>query len=183
MLQAILALLLSLPAYHADHESPDARLARMTVVAQAIQSAVDESTCTGPFEHSDWCKVLWPGDKRALAALLVTIGWHESSFALHVGANQCGPHECDGREARHYWQGHVNPWVSPDTWEQMAGIEPVPTTIAAEAATRVLAAGVKRCGTEPDRLISWYANHRCRWPGAERRMTLYRRSRDALRTE
>lgn len=167
MVAQLLLVLLALAPYHLDHESAADRYARMTVVAQSIDAATLEATCTGPFESAN-CKPTWPATRPELAALLVTIGWHETAFARHVGAGACKPWECDGGRARHYWQTWANPWVSRQTWNELEGLGYVPTTKAAAAAASVLGAGRRRCGSSGG-AIAFYAVSRCSWPGAARR--------------
>jgi hypothetical protein len=179
MIQLLLALLLSLPAYYRDVETPEQRLERMTTVAQSIDAATYEATCTGPFQGADWCTNVWSGPRAELAALLVTVGYHESTFARHVGEGHCAKHECDHGRARHYWQTQVNPWVPRANWEQLEGLGFVPTTMAAGAAASVLGEGLRRCRS-PEGAVSFYARSSCRWAGTERRMGLYRRALASL---
>jgi hypothetical protein len=180
MIQLLLALLLSLPAYYRDVETPAERLERMTTVAQGISNAVDESTCTGAFERSDWCKVVWPGSRNQLAALLVTEADSESHLAAHVHAGRCRANECDGGWAHGIFQQQPGPWLTLDEWQQIQGVEIVPTTLSALAATRHLSSGLKRCRSI-EGAISFYARpSTCRWPGAALRMPLYRRTLKAL---
>jgi hypothetical protein len=172
----LLHTLLSLPAYHLDRETPDERLERASTTADAIASATLEATCTGPFTGADFCVPVWDGERLELAALLVAIGWHESTFAKHVGAGACKPWECDGGRARHYWQTQAGPRLPRAEWLELEGVEYYPATRAAYAAARELGFGYRRCKSI-EGAVAFYARPKtgCRWPGAAARAATYRR--------
>lgn len=172
----ILHALLSLAPYHLDRESPAERLERMGTTAQAIDSAVLEATCSGPFAGADYCAPVWRGAPLELAALLVALGQHESTFARHVGAGACKPWECDRGRARHYWQTQPGPRLPRAEWAELEGVEYYPTTRAAYAAARELGYGFARCKSI-EGALAFYARPKtgCRWPGAAARAATYRR--------
>jgi hypothetical protein len=89
MLELILAALLAFPAYHGDHETGEAREARLAPYAAGIARharTADE------------------------AAAMVAIGQHESRWAAYVTDGRCheGPagQRCDNGRARGPWQLH-----------------------------------------------------------------------------
>ena len=63
-----------------------------------------------------------PLPPRQWAALLLTIGFHESTFSLRIHAGHCKPHECDRGRARSPWQLHMNA-ENKHLWPKLQGIE------------------------------------------------------------
>jgi hypothetical protein len=177
--RALVVVLLGFPPYYRDSESGEARAARMTTVAQSIEAASYEATCTGPFTTAESCEPVWAGTREDLEVLLVIEGEFETHFARHVGEGRCQRWECDAGRARHYWQNWVNPWVSRETWRELEGVGFVPTTRAAVAASSVLGEGLKRCRSI-EGAISFYARSSCRWAGAAPRFREFLRIRAAL---
>src|SRR5215216_1305670 len=76
-----------------------------------------------------------PRAPREWAALLLTIGYHESTFSLRIQRGQCKPHECDNGRARSAWQLHKNLFTAP-IWDQLHGIEN--TRVQVQAASDAL---------------------------------------------
>ena len=185
--------LLSLPAYHADKESSEARFHRLETIARAIDSASLEATCTGPFADADeWCRPVWGGSRAELAALLVAVAWHETRLARHIHEGRCAEYECDavrlpdGRlfhRARSVWQLHASGLVPPPVWREIVGTAYYPTTRAAYAAASVLGAGVRRCGSVNGAVAFYAKGTGCRWSGAAPRVVLYRRIISRLTTD
>lgn len=64
----------------------------------------------------------WPVSRRDRAALLITIGWHESNFRIAIHEGLCLPWECDRGRARGVWQMHKNRYTAP-VWERLIGVE------------------------------------------------------------
>jgi hypothetical protein len=109
MLDQILALLLSLPAFTQEPvpETEAARDARFRVQAQVIW----EATETRPRGVS---RLTWAG-------ALVALGKHESRFAAYVWRDRCetGPYKCDDGKAKGPFQAHRS--VCPQLWELEGG--------------------------------------------------------------
>lgn len=188
MKEAILSVLLSLPVPR-DGEPADARAERLVTIAEAITSATNEATCSGAWSRSDWCRTVWGGTRAELAALLIVQAYRESGLALRVHAGDCLPTECDARrlpgggiehQAVGLWQLHRSAYVPEPLWRELAGVEPVPTFLAARSAARILASGRAWCarsGGDPlEATLSAYATGgRCSWVGAPRRAAMARR--------
>jgi len=187
---ALVALLVSLPAYYQDKETSAERAARMQVVAVAIADAAQTATCSGRYEATS-CKAIWPGSDQELALLLVTKGWWESRFAKHVQAGQCGPRECDAYRDRagkivhrsaSYWQVQASSLLPPAQWRKTVGLDLAATRRAAWAAARIASGARGRCtaigGSWEYGTISAYASgYTCAWRGAPRRVAFLRRLR------
>lgn len=181
---------MGLPSYYGDQESTQERSARMYMTAAAVVSAVDAATCSGPWNGADWCQPVWPrAEKRQLAVLLVTLGWHESRFALHVHKNRCRVKlgECDavrlpdGRYialARTPWQMQYSPLIR-EHWGSMSSATAIGTFEAAYAAAKIAGRARMRCSSEGSwthATISGYASGRsCSWTGAAQRVKTYNR--------
>jgi hypothetical protein len=128
----ILTILLGWPVFHEDRGVPEAKRAQLETVAQAVGDAADAQRG-------------WPGSSRELAALMLTVAWHETHFSLRIGAGQCKPHECDQGRAHGYWQQHVRSTSSQAAWEQLAGLDAESTGIAAREAARALTRARLQC--------------------------------------
>jgi hypothetical protein len=189
---AILALLLSYAPWHEDakREAPGDRAARMAVLADGIHEATVRATCQG----LEPCTPIWPGPATELAAALARIGWFESRYASHVHAGRCRRYECDATKLKNgriifratsTWQLQSSRLVPMAEWRTLAGTAQEPTSRAAWAAARVLAASYTRCAMPgQDGLVgavSLYATGRtCRWPRAAQRVSLIRRDAKRL---
>lgn len=164
-------------------------LSRARVVAQAIDSAALEATCSGPWASADWCRVAWPGTRVELAAVLIVQGTRESAFAENVHAGMCGPRQCDSVRiggqlvflAVSPWQLHRSRLVPERVWSALAGTELVPTQNAAYATARVLGAGYRACGDLSGGFAMAARGSGCRWVGAARRVAAVRRVESQLR--
>lgn len=170
----LLAILLALPVARHDLDEPARKREQLETVATAVAVAAE--------------RVRWQGDQRDLAALLVTVGIHESHWELAVGAGNCRPGMCDrdrfGRaRAVSYWQLHANPWTLPqERWERLAGLELEPTTLAAIEAALALKRARGMCGPDVRKILSAYAGLGCRrmLPDADKREATYKRVRGRL---
>jgi len=190
MIEAILSALLSLPGLPMANESKDEWNARARVIAQAIDSATLQATCSGPYRGADWCDPVWRGDRSTLAAILIVQGYFESRFAAHVQAGRCRRDECDaiklpgGRvfhRARSYWQLHASALLPWPEWYSIAGVEFVPTADAAYAAARVLGLGLVRCETLEGTIAMFATGRSCHWARAAQRARMVQNIERGLR--
>lgn len=151
----------SLPCFHEDRGNPD-KAAQL----DAIAAAVAEVSRDAPRAPREW------------AALLLTIGYHESTFSLRIHRGECKPHECDRGKARSAWQLHKNLYTAP-LWDQLHGIEH--TQVQVRAASDALKRAYFTCSRSG---VPWlratlngYAGRRCsaEWPGLEQRVSTFNR--------
>jgi hypothetical protein len=152
----------SLPCFVEDRGDPD-KSAQLDQIAAAIAEVSRDS----------------PRSPREWAALLLTIGYHESTFSLRIQRGQCKPHECDHGRARSAWQLHKNTFTAP-VWEQLEGVEN--TRVQVQAASDALRRAYYTCnrsGGVPwlQATLNAYAGRRCgaEWPGLEQRVSTYHR--------
>lgn len=153
---AILALIASLPPFHAEPrpEQPDERLARLRVVSEAVSALELDATWT---------------------AAVLAVGWHESRFARYVQEGRCadGPAgaRCDQGLARGTWQVHRQ--ACPRAWAERSG-SAGEVREGARCAARLLRAAKWRCaGRAPGEwwgAFSGYAGAACDWAGARKRV-------------
>ncbi len=120
-----------------------------------------------------------PLPPRQWAALLLTIGFHESTFSLRIHAGDCRPKECDRGRARGPWQTHQNAF-NREAWPKLQGIEH--TDAQAGAADQLLRRVVRTCPDEPGwatvrGILTAYAGRRCYqdWPGLKERLATFGR--------
>lgn len=152
MYERILAILLSLPPFSGDVESPVERASRMHHTTASImyaEAAVD-----------------WPGDRRELIGLLISIGWFESRFALHVHQGDCRPNECDRGKAVGPWQV----WMKGPRRQAATGTDLSATRAAALEAARVLTRARRACGSGLGSVSLYATGATCHWDGAEERV-------------
>lgn len=159
----ILSALLSLAPYKEDigPEFAEAKRAQLTAVAQAVASASEQ----GITSRTEW------------AALVVAVGYEESSFSLRIMDCRCKPLECDRGRARGGWQVHRYAEAIP-LWDQMHGLANI------DAQARVASARLRRgfytCKGRGDWVsatLDGFAGARCgsSWQGKERRLATFRR--------
>lgn len=185
----IFTILMALPRFGADTESPAGRAERMGELSQGIESAALHATCTGEWADTDFCTPIWPADERIdLVMLLVSQGFAESRFSERVHADQCAPYECDAvklPDGRVYHRAK-SPWQLQRTalvpeWRATGGRGEYRAYLAAYGASKVLAASRGRCrsaGVDWEvGTISGYAGAGCYWRGAPRRALLFRQLR------
>lgn len=119
-----------------------------------------------------------PRPPREWAALLLTVGYHESTFSLRIHRGDCKPHECDRGRARSAWQLHKNLFTEP-VWEQLHGIEN--TAIQVRAASDALRRAYFTCSRSGvpwlQATLNGYAGRRCssQWPGLDQRTATFNR--------
>jgi hypothetical protein len=119
-----------------------------------------------------------PRPPREWAALLLTVGYHESSFSLRIHRGECKPHECDRGRARSAWQLHKNLFTEP-VWEQLHGIEN--TAVQVRAASDALRRAYFTCSRSGvpwlQATLNGYAGRRCssQWPGLDQRTVTFNR--------
>lgn len=151
----------SLPCFIEDRGDP-----AKTAQLDAIAAAVAEVSRDAPRSPREW------------AALLLTIGYHESTFSLRIQRGECKPFECDHGRARSAWQLHKNLFTAP-VWDQLHGIEN--TAVQVRAASDALRRAYYQCNRSG---VHWvratlngYAGRRCsaEWPGLEQRVSTFER--------
>jgi hypothetical protein len=171
-IQYITLILLSLEPSYGDKEPWDVRAERMEIIAQAIDDASSQATCSDSYAISS-CQKIWSKSKKDLALLLVTKGFWESRFAKNVHEGKCAPTECDAvvvsgavhHRARSPWQIQRAPsLVSESEYKLMNSASLEGTKTSANVATRYLAMGLKTCHTIKG-AISMYGGAGCEWEG------------------
>lgn len=151
----------ALPVYHEDRGDPD-----KSAQLDAIAAAVAEVSRDAPRPPREW------------AALLLTIGYHESTFSLRIHRGQCKSYECDRGRARSAWQLHKNLYTAP-VWDQLHGIEH--TTLQVRAASDALKRAYFTCSRSGvpwlQATLNAYAGRRCssEWPGLGQRVATFGR--------
>lgn len=151
----------ALPCFHEDRGDPD-KGAQLDAIAQAVAEVSKDA----------------PRPPREWAALLLTIGYHESTFSLRIHRGQCKPYECDRGRARSAWQLHKNLFTAP-VWEQLHGIEH--TAIQVRAASDALKRAYFTCNRSGvpwlQATLNGYAGRRCsaQWPGLDQRVHTFNR--------
>jgi hypothetical protein len=151
----------ALPCFHEDRGNPD-----KSAQLDAIAAAITEVSQDAPRPPREW------------AALLLTIGYHESTFSLRIHRGECKPHECDQGRARSAWQLHKNLFTAP-VWDQLHGIEH--TAVQVKAASDALRRAYFTCSRSGvpwlQATLNAYAGRRCsaEWPGLDRRVSTYGR--------
>ena len=151
----------SLPCFIEDRGDPN-----KSAQLEAIAAAVAEVSKDAPRPPREW------------AALLLTIGYHESTFSLRIHRGECKPHECDHGRARSAWQLHKNLFTEP-IWEQLHGIEN--TAVQVRAASDALKRAYFTCNRSGvpwlQATLNGYAGRRCssQWPGLDQRVSTYNR--------
>ncbi len=170
----LVLVMLRLPAYHLDEETPEARRARIEVIAQAITGASALATCADA-APDDGCVRHWPGDGRDLSVLLVTQAYWETRFALNVHEGRCRSFECDPfrspvtgkieHRSRSLWQLQLNSLIV-DEWDKLVGTSLEATRHAAFAASKLLGRGFRACRTIPGTISRYAGVGGCQWKGA-----------------
>jgi len=151
----------SLPCFVEDRGDPD-KSAQLDAIAAAIADVSRDA----------------PRAPREWAALLLTIGYHESTFSLRIQRGQCKPHECDNGRARSAWQLHKNLFTAP-VWDQLHGIEN--TQIQVRTASDALKRAYFTCSRSGvpwlQATLNGYAGRRCsaEWPGLDQRVSTFNR--------
>jgi hypothetical protein len=99
----------SLPVYFED-KAPELESAKASQLASVAAIVAEVSQSKAPRPPQEW------------AALLLTVGYHESTFSLRIHRGECRPRECDAGRARSAWQLHRNLYTAP-VWDQLFGLE------------------------------------------------------------
>lgn len=151
----------SLPCYVEDRGNPE-KSAQLDQIAAAIAEVSRDA----------------PRSPREWAALLMTIGYHESTFSLRIQRGECKPHECDRGRARSSWQLHRNTFTAP-IWDQLHGLEN--TRVQVQAASDALKRAYFTCSRSGvpwlQATLNGYAGRRCsaEWPGLDQRVSTFNR--------
>lgn len=184
-LRCLLALALLLVSGYATAETPS----KLTVWAQAAigtlpvfhedreaagkseqLAAIGEAVAKASYGH--------PRSPREWSALLLTIGYHESTFSLRIHRGDCRQKECDAGRARSPFQMHRNDFTAP-VWDKLFGLEH--TEIQVRAASEALERGYWTCARSGvpwlQGTINGYAGRRCgdAWPGLDKRVATFER--------
>jgi hypothetical protein len=151
----------SLPCFVEDRGDPE-----KSKQLDEIAAAIAEVSKDAPRAPREW------------AALLLTIGYHESTFSLRIHRGQCKPHECDRGRARSAWQLHRNTF-NADIWDKLHGLEN--TRIQVQAASDALKRAYFTCSRSGvpwlQATLNGYAGRRCsaEWPGLDARVATFNR--------
>jgi hypothetical protein len=151
----------SLPCFVEDRGDPE-KSAQLDAIATAIADVSRDA----------------PRPAREWAALLMTIGYHESTFSLRIQRGECKPHECDHGRARSAWQLHKN-LFNAAVWDQLHGVEN--TSIQVQAASDALKRAYFTCSRSGvpwlQATLNGYAGRRCsaEWPGLDQRVSTFNR--------
>jgi hypothetical protein len=177
---ALLALMLSLPAPYGQKEDTQERKARLATVAQAIDDASRKATCADQ-EADESCERVWRGSRLDLAMLLLTQAYWESRLAKNVHEGKCKAYECDPYQSRHgvllhrartLWQLQRSDPIAED-WDRMVGADAEATATAAWAATKLFSRAYQRCGSIPGAISLLAGGSRCSWSQTAQRMRLF----------
>lgn len=136
---------LSQPVYHEDRDPRLAgtKRAQLAMIAEAIADAAERTK--------------WPGPPEELARLVEAVGYGETRYSLRIHGGECRPHECDRGRAHGPWQQHPSARVPQEVWEQLEGVDPAATRLAALTAARALSAARYSCRSLEKRAGDWLA--------------------------
>ncbi|HEY8944772.1 MAG TPA: hypothetical protein VIM73_10940 [Polyangiaceae bacterium] len=136
--ESILAMLVSLGVAAEDRAPELAELKReqRATVAQAISIVATEQRSIPPLE---------------LAAVLVTLGEHETNWRLRLHQGWCRTFECDRGRARGSYQLQRRSGMSESEWDGLLGLGLTPTLRATREAARRVRAARRRCRSLEDR--------------------------------
>ncbi len=164
--QWTLAAARSLPTYFED-KAPEIESMKAAQLASIARVVADVSRNKAPRPPREW------------AALLLTVGYHESTFSLRIHRGECKPRECDSGRARSGWQLHRNLFTAP-VWDQLIGVEH--TDVQVRAADEALRRAYWTCARsgQPWLLgtLNAYAGRRCgdmSWGGLGARVATWTR--------
>lgn len=161
----------SLPTFHEDRDA-DGKTAQLDELAEAIARASSMQSVRPP---------------REWAALVLAIGFHESTFSLRIHRGDCNlvKRECDAKRlkdgtlyarARSPWQLHENK-LNGDAWPFLIGIEN--SDLQALEASAALQRGFYQCSRSGvpwlQGTINGFAGRRCSadWPGLQSRIATF----------
>lgn len=80
-----------------------------------------------------------------LAAMLITLGWFESKFAIRIAEGRCKPFECDRGRARGPFQIHRRAGMTDAEWDGLLGTNAEATLASTREAARRIRAARVRC--------------------------------------
>lgn len=186
MRELLLSWLLALPPWAGDNENPVDRRERLSMVADACNSAIDNARCSGAWTGADWCVPVWTATERELGAALVTLWFFESGGAKHVHEGRCrlSLGECDPYRARgRLYHRAVSPWqiqrsaAIADLWREArdGGATPAATFAGCMGAATVFGRAYARCGGLEGAFSGYARGNSCSWSGARRRANFARR--------
>lgn len=157
---------LSLPVYYEDH-APGG-IAELTTdkrtELETLAREVARVSRKAPLPPRQW------------AALLLTVGYHESTYSIRIVQGDCRKYECDGGRARGAFQGHRLAAMTAETWSKMVGIGNLPTQV--EQADQLLRRHVRTCpGDVVTSIVTGYMGKRCGGEDAQvaERLATFRR--------
>lgn len=165
---AVHAVLVDLPAFskEPEPETPEERAKRLRVIAEATWAAAQS-------RPAGYTRARW-------AAVLVSLGWHETRLAryVHVGACETGPKgmRCDPHPRTGVRQS-IGPWqqqrsACPAVWALPEGSDEM-IFEAARCASARLQSALRRCQQRaPTPLVGAYSGYRgasCNWHKAPAR--------------
>ncbi len=130
----ILAAIQVLPTFHED--VGEDHVAQKRVQAHLIANAVAEVAGNARG---------WPGSPRELAALMLTVAYHETGFSLRIHDGHCKPYECDKGRARGLWQLHAHRSLPRERWLTLAGLDDAATRLSAQEAAYALVRSRRVC--------------------------------------
>jgi hypothetical protein len=162
--QWTLAAARGLPVYFED-TAPELEQAKAAQLGEIARAIAEVSKDKAPRPPREW------------AALLLTIGYRESTFSLRIHRGDCRPKECDGGRARSSWQLHRNAFIAPQVWDKLFGLDHTELQVqTADAALRRAYWTCSRSGVPwLQATINAYAGRRCGedWPGLEERVATW----------
>lgn len=117
-----------------------------------------------------------PWTKREWAAMLLTIGQHESHFSMRIIAGNCKPHECDGGKASGAFQQHENS-RNERVWRDLPGNLPLQVSLASDELKRAWLTCKNTNQPRFEATVNAYAGKACNadWPGLRARRDTYER--------
>lgn len=148
-----------LPLFHEDRVA-EGKAAQLDEIAKAVADASRGK----PLPPQRW------------SALVLTVGFHESSFSMRIIANDCRRHECDRGKARGFGQVHKNTLNHRD-WDDAPGNLAIQAKLTSDALARAYW-NCQRSGVEPVRAtLSSYAGKGCgaSWEGLDKRLATFNR--------
>lgn len=178
MLKAVLVAVLGLSVASPDRGDP-----RVPEIRGLLAQGVHEA-----------CAITqWPGPTQELAALMLTVGKHESRFALNIQAGRCAEYQCApiriGRNvvefrARSWWQ-HERVFLEQERWDSIVGLDQEAISQAAILTAERLRSARYLCSGEDEVIRSTlraYAGRGCSGllPDEDARMASYRSFRRRL---
>jgi hypothetical protein len=159
----------SLPTFHED-------VGEQLAAQKREQAALIASAISHAAENAEG----WPGSKRELATLLLTVAWHETRLSLRIHDGRCKPFECDHGRARGLWQLHKHASLPRERWLTVAGLDEQSTQNGAAEAALALTRSRHMCRQRGSdwvaSTISAYAGRGCSGglPDLQARVRTYR---------